>query len=272
MDDFNKQCKLSYTTRLYGFGIFFAIGAVLTIISAFMVPNIVTGHPERFALPYALGAICSIASTLFLMGPVSQCKSMFQKTRIVATIVYLGSIVMTLVMALVRQTINNVRQRCLCFQRALTCISLRIMLSGGENCRPRAAGDFDSNASALLVFHLLHPVRTHSHLQLLQVGRLRINALSDRQPSTLRKHARCSTAPPPPSPVAASRLPCRLHRRMANCASLFSVPLRHHALSVHSTPQTLTLTRRDMNAATKMRAQRDLVSWFQADVTCFTPP
>jgi hypothetical protein len=55
-----------------------------------------------------MGAICSIASTLFLMGPVSQCKSMFQKTRIIATIVYLGSIVMTLVMALVVKIVGLV--------------------------------------------------------------------------------------------------------------------------------------------------------------------
>src|SRR5690349_18895306 len=108
MDEFNAACKLSYTTRLYGFGIFFAIGCVLTVIGAFMVPNIVTGHPERFALPYALGAICSLASTFFLMGPVKQCKSMFESKRIVATIVYLLSIVFTLVMALVVKMIGLV--------------------------------------------------------------------------------------------------------------------------------------------------------------------
>jgi len=108
MDDFNQQCKLSYTTRIYGFGIFFAIGGVLTIISAFMVPGIINGHPERFALPYALGAICSLMSTMFLMGPWSQIKSMFEKKRVIATTVYLLSIVFTLVMALVVKMVGLV--------------------------------------------------------------------------------------------------------------------------------------------------------------------
>lgn len=65
-----------------------------------MVPYIATGHPERFAIPYAFGAIASLCASLFLMGPVSQCKSMFAKTRIIATICYLLSIVLTLVMAI----------------------------------------------------------------------------------------------------------------------------------------------------------------------------
>lgn len=74
-EQFNKDCTLSYTTRLYGFGIFFGIGIILTVISAFMVPNIIRGKPERFALPYAFGAICSLASTMFLMGPVKQVRT-----------------------------------------------------------------------------------------------------------------------------------------------------------------------------------------------------
>lgn len=87
--------------RLYGFGIFFGIGCILTVISAFMTPGLVSGHPEQFAIPYALGAICSLCSTMFLMGPWKQIKSMFEKKRVIATTVYLLSIVFTLVMALV---------------------------------------------------------------------------------------------------------------------------------------------------------------------------
>jgi len=99
-DQLSEDCTLSRTTRLYGFGIFFGIGLVLTVIAAFMVPNIVTGNPERFAIPYAFGALCSLGATMFLMGPCSQLKSMFHKKRIIATIIYLLSIVLTLVMAL----------------------------------------------------------------------------------------------------------------------------------------------------------------------------
>jgi len=99
-EEFNKACTLSYKSRMYGFGIFFAVGGILTIIAAFMVPGLVSGHPERFAIPYAFGAICTLASTMFLMGPWKQVKSMFDKKRWMATTCYLLSIVLTLVMAL----------------------------------------------------------------------------------------------------------------------------------------------------------------------------
>lgn len=42
-----------------------------------------------FAVLYTLGNVCSLGSTLFLMGPVNQLKKMFAATRIIATIVML---------------------------------------------------------------------------------------------------------------------------------------------------------------------------------------
>lgn len=93
-----EGCSLSWTQRLWGFGICFTVGCVLSVISTLLVTTIVT-NPAKFAVPYALGAMCSLCSTLFLMGPLKQCKSMFAKTRIIATIVYLLAIVGTLVAA-----------------------------------------------------------------------------------------------------------------------------------------------------------------------------
>lgn len=41
----------------------------------------------------------ALTSTCFLMGPVNQCKKMFAKTRIIATIVMFVALIMTLVAA-----------------------------------------------------------------------------------------------------------------------------------------------------------------------------
>lgn len=57
------------------------------------------GGLVSFAVLYSLGNICSIGSTLFLMGPVSQLKKMFASTRIIATIVMIVALILTLVSA-----------------------------------------------------------------------------------------------------------------------------------------------------------------------------
>eukprot|EP00455_Lapot_gusevi_P015857 TRINITY_DN1808_c0_g4_i1.p1 TRINITY_DN1808_c0_g4~~TRINITY_DN1808_c0_g4_i1.p1 ORF type:complete len:164 (-),score=14.45 TRINITY_DN1808_c0_g4_i1:144-635(-) len=98
-EEINRQCSLSWEQRLWGFGICFSIGMVLSLLSAFFVTAILTGHPEKFAILYSFGAFCSIGSSMFLMGPWNQLKSMFAPVRALATIVYLASIILTLVVA-----------------------------------------------------------------------------------------------------------------------------------------------------------------------------
>jgi len=89
--------SLSWKTRLYGFGICFGIGVVLSIIATILL--FTTQSPANFAVPYCFAAVISLFATGFLMGPINQCKKMFDKTRILATIVYLVSILATLLVA-----------------------------------------------------------------------------------------------------------------------------------------------------------------------------
>lgn len=56
--------------------------------------------PRTFAKWYTLGSILLIISSMFLMGPWSQMKTMFHKSRAPATIVYMFSIIGTLYAAL----------------------------------------------------------------------------------------------------------------------------------------------------------------------------
>ncbi|XP_071530229.1 vesicle transport protein SFT2A isoform X2 [Panulirus ornatus] len=89
--------SLSWGTRVKGFAICFVLGFVFSFMgSGFLfLPKGMT----LFAIFYTLGNIMALTSTCFLMGPVNQCKKMFAKTRIIATIVMFVALIMTLVAA-----------------------------------------------------------------------------------------------------------------------------------------------------------------------------
>lgn len=88
--------SLTRTQRVYGFGICFVMGWLVSILSTFSI-----GKPKEFAILYTIGNIIALSSTCFLMGPCKQIKSMFKPVRAVATIVYLLALIMTVVSACV---------------------------------------------------------------------------------------------------------------------------------------------------------------------------
>ncbi|XP_035809412.1 vesicle transport protein SFT2A isoform X2 [Amphiprion ocellaris] len=85
---------LSYSTRVKWFVICFASGILCSILGTALLflPNGI----KLFAVFYTLGNIAALASTCFLMGPLKQLKRMFEKTRLIATIVMLLCLVLTL--------------------------------------------------------------------------------------------------------------------------------------------------------------------------------
>lgn len=66
-------------------------------------PFLFVGKFAEFAVMTSLGAIISIIGTFFLSSPIGQIKKMFDPTRLIATIVYLTSIVFALISGLVLQ-------------------------------------------------------------------------------------------------------------------------------------------------------------------------
>ncbi|KAF0304549.1 Vesicle transport protein SFT2A [Amphibalanus amphitrite] len=88
---------LSWSTRLRGFIICFVTGIICSILGSvlFWFKNGIV----IFCILYTIGNITAMSSTLFLMGPVKQLKNMFAKTRAIATVVVLLSIVLTIVAA-----------------------------------------------------------------------------------------------------------------------------------------------------------------------------
>jgi len=85
---------LSWGTRVQGFCACFIIGAVITLLGAILLA--LGGSIKTFGVLYSLGNITAIFSTCFLVGPMAQLEKMFAKTRIIASIVMIVSLVLTL--------------------------------------------------------------------------------------------------------------------------------------------------------------------------------
>eukprot|EP01122_Echinamoeba_exundans_P009823 TRINITY_DN3538_c0_g2_i1.p3 TRINITY_DN3538_c0_g2~~TRINITY_DN3538_c0_g2_i1.p3 ORF type:complete len:146 (-),score=20.15 TRINITY_DN3538_c0_g2_i1:76-513(-) len=101
----NSVCpSLSWTQRLWGFVICFALGFVCSFIGTFFI----TINLALFAVLYTLGNVFSLASTGFLVGPIRQLKSMFDPTRMITTIVFLAAMALTLTAALWWQNVGLV--------------------------------------------------------------------------------------------------------------------------------------------------------------------
>ncbi|KAL7283285.1 hypothetical protein ACG7TL_002714 [Trametes sanguinea] len=80
---------LTRTQRLYGFIGCLAAGFVLSLLGSIFL---FLGSLASFAILYAIGTIISLIGTGFLIGFTKQLKMMFKPVRVVATIVFLGSI------------------------------------------------------------------------------------------------------------------------------------------------------------------------------------
>jgi hypothetical protein len=57
------------------------------------------GNINGFVILYSFGNVVAICATGFLMGPMKQLKSMFAPVRIIATLVFIGLLITTLVVA-----------------------------------------------------------------------------------------------------------------------------------------------------------------------------
>ncbi|KAI4347430.1 hypothetical protein L6164_008244 [Bauhinia variegata] len=95
MDEFNHNCTLSTTQRLYGFAICFVAGLTCTLLSM-----LVFLKPIKFAITFTLGNLLSLGSTAFLIGPKRQVTMMLDPVRIYATAIYLASMIIALFCAL----------------------------------------------------------------------------------------------------------------------------------------------------------------------------
>ncbi|KAI0703603.1 SFT2-domain-containing protein [Cytidiella melzeri] len=93
-----KFLGLTRQQRLYGFAGCLALGFVLSLLGSILL---FLGQLGSFAVLYALGTVISLVGTGFLLGFAKQIKMMFKPVRVLATIVFLASIVLVFVGAFV---------------------------------------------------------------------------------------------------------------------------------------------------------------------------
>lgn len=116
-------CKgLSWEMRLWGFGTCVCIGYALTVGSLFRLSELLDGNPMPFGVCYSIGNTLELFSTMFLVGPWRQLQNIFAKTRWFASLIYVLSIVGTLVLCFIDVPEQYDKERtggiifCICLQ------------------------------------------------------------------------------------------------------------------------------------------------------------
>ncbi|EAL61958.1 hypothetical protein ACTFIW_009013 [Dictyostelium discoideum] len=91
-DDLNNQCSLTFTQRVIGFAVCAALGLLFAFLSLMFFIS-----PTTFALLFTLGDILMVMATGFIVGPIKQIKNMAEPHRIICAIVFVASMILTLV-------------------------------------------------------------------------------------------------------------------------------------------------------------------------------
>lgn len=91
---------LTWEDRVMGFAGCFVIGLALSLSSMLSFTQLLLGHPAPFAWKLSTGAILSLASSSFLIGPREQWRKMTSSIRVGATVAYCASIAANLLAAL----------------------------------------------------------------------------------------------------------------------------------------------------------------------------
>ena len=98
----NDKCfSLTKKQRLYGFGICFCLGYVISFMSTLTIlGGGITKNAVKFGVLYSIGNVVSLSASGFLVGPCRQLKLMFKPIRRVAALVYVGLIFLILFIAI----------------------------------------------------------------------------------------------------------------------------------------------------------------------------
>lgn len=94
--------SLTWQERLGGCVACMALGYILSLGSLFRFKDLLQGDPTSFVIYTTVGNIISLSGSCFLSGPKTQLKKMFHESRKVATMMYLSSLLITLVVAFVK--------------------------------------------------------------------------------------------------------------------------------------------------------------------------
>ncbi len=103
LDEISEFCpQLTYKQRIYGFGVCFGVGYLITLLSfSFFDELRDNGNPVPFVVIYTLGNVVSLLSSMFLCGFKTQFRRMFDDTRKITTIVYLSTLVASIIICFI---------------------------------------------------------------------------------------------------------------------------------------------------------------------------
>ncbi|KAL0489585.1 vesicle transport protein [Acrasis kona] len=91
--------SMTQKQRFYGFLMSVGLGLFCIALSTIFLPTILLTS-RKFAFLYTLGNVLLVISTMFLMGPVQQFKTMFgNNERLIPSCIYTGSLLITLLCA-----------------------------------------------------------------------------------------------------------------------------------------------------------------------------
>jgi len=100
IDEMCSFCpQLSFQERLGGCLGCMTLGYILSFGSFFRLRDLMLGDPAPFVTYATMGNIISLSGSFFLSGPKSQFEKMWSEKRRIATIVYITSLVVTLIVA-----------------------------------------------------------------------------------------------------------------------------------------------------------------------------
>lgn len=91
---------LDLQTRILGFIITLILGFIMMIGSVAQIFSLVLGGQAWFAMWFTVGNVVCLSSTFFLMGPKKQCENMLNPIRGTVSFVLLGSMITSVVLAL----------------------------------------------------------------------------------------------------------------------------------------------------------------------------
>lgn len=91
--------SMTWRERLMGCGTCMVAGYVLSFGSFWRLADLVHGNPYPFVLNATAGNLLALMGSCFLSGPHAQARKMWQPHRQVATAAYLGSLLLTLIVA-----------------------------------------------------------------------------------------------------------------------------------------------------------------------------
>lgn len=97
-EEMGAMFNLTMMQRIALFSMCFGTGVLMIFISFSFLPVIVL-VPHKFAAAFTMGNVLCIVSTWVLAGPRSQLQTMFHPVRAVAAIIYVASLVCTLLAA-----------------------------------------------------------------------------------------------------------------------------------------------------------------------------